>query len=190
MNLSQLKVLVIDDSEPTRALLTTYLKELKVHDIYEAVSVQSAMSLLDILQKEKVHLDLIIIDWHMPESLGADFIKSIHKKSYWSLTHLMVLTADTNFDVFNTAINLGVSGFLTKPITKTELQKKIPEVLESRYSMKKTEENKQATQKDFTKNISEKEYNYLKGFLSRSTILSYSSTAMVTFLKEIIIFLR
>ena len=70
------KILIVDDSSTMRRIIKNVLKKLgfKADDFMEAENGKVA---LDIWNKEKDNIDLILLDWNMPEMNGYDFLKAV-----------------------------------------------------------------------------------------------------------------
>lgn len=71
--------------------------------------------------------DLIILDLNLPDGSGEDFLIKIRKKKY--KIPVIILTANSNFDVKIKNLNLGADDFLTKPFKHEELVARIHAIL-------------------------------------------------------------
>ncbi len=70
------KILIVDDSSTMRRIIKNVLKKLgfNENDFLEAENGKVAF---EIYQKEKDNIDLILLDWNMPEMNGYDFLKAV-----------------------------------------------------------------------------------------------------------------
>ena len=70
------KILIVDDSSTMRRIIKNVLKKLGFNpdDFVEAENGKVAW---EIWQKEKDNIDLILLDWNMPEMNGYDFLKAV-----------------------------------------------------------------------------------------------------------------
>ncbi len=70
------KILIVDDSSTMRRIIKNVLKKLgfNSNDFIEAENGKVAW---EIWQKEKENIDLILLDWNMPEMNGYDFLKAV-----------------------------------------------------------------------------------------------------------------
>ena len=73
VSLKALKVLVVDDSEEDRAILTTMLSDLSC----KTTCVGSGAMALTELEKKKNRFDLALIDWNMPDMDGIEVAERI-----------------------------------------------------------------------------------------------------------------
>ncbi len=70
------KILIVDDSSTMRRIIKNVLKKLgfNSNDFVEAENGKVAW---EIWQKEKDNIDLILLDWNMPEMNGYEFLKKV-----------------------------------------------------------------------------------------------------------------
>ena len=70
------KILIVDDSSTMRRIIKNVLKKLgfNPNDFLEAENGKVA---LDIWNEQKDNIDLILLDWNMPEMNGYDFLKAV-----------------------------------------------------------------------------------------------------------------
>ncbi|GKX67277.1 response regulator [Inconstantimicrobium mannanitabidum] len=102
------KVIVVDDVQFIRDSLKKILIENECEIIGEA---SDGKELLDMLKKKKA--DLIMLDIKMPRIDGISALQHI-KKDYPDIKIIMC-SAVTDKAIIDSAIALGVSGFITKP---------------------------------------------------------------------------
>lgn len=106
-------ILLVDDDIQILELLQRHLNSMNYHT-YSAVSVQEALYIL-----RDTQIDLLITDINMPEINGIQLVKYA-AEHFPDMPKLVVTgfpSAQDAMDVFNS----GVSEYLTKPFTKTEL---------------------------------------------------------------------
>ena len=115
------RVLVVDDSEPVRMILTRALTE-RSYEVHQACN-----GLEGVAQYEKLRPDLVIMDLVMPEMGGLDAALEIRQKHPDS--RILILTSSSRKDEVVTANTIGVSGYLIKPVQPPELLGKVDEVL-------------------------------------------------------------
>lgn len=82
-------------------------------------------ALLQVLDKRP---HLIMLDINMPGLSGLDFIRRCHNVGYYP--HFIIVSAHESFSYAKTAISLGVSEYLLKPIEKAELRFAIENIKE------------------------------------------------------------
>lgn len=100
------RVLVVDDDDAVRELLVRGLSE--DYAVESASDGASAMAML-----QATEYDLVLVDLKMPAMDGLSLIRQIRSHD-WELPVVIVTGHSTEASAIE-AINLGVSGYLTKP---------------------------------------------------------------------------
>jgi len=120
-------LLVVDDNEDNRALLTTRLGRLGYHDVTEAENGRQALELL-----RGQPFDLVLLDVMMPEVNGYQVLEQLRAEG--RLTHLPVImvSALTELDSVIRCIELGAEDYLTKPLNATLLKARVGACLEKK----------------------------------------------------------
>jgi CheY-like chemotaxis protein len=109
------RVLVVDDSPSTRALMRGILSQLEI----EVEEARSGFEALRALPRGGYHL--VITDINMPDIHGLEFIRMMrHSPAYATLPVLVVSTQAESRDV-SRALSLGANAFLKKPFGEEEL---------------------------------------------------------------------
>ena len=105
-------VMVVDDSRIMRNIVKNTFDLLKVPVNYlEAEDGEKAMG---ILSANKI--DLILLDWNMPNLSGIDFLKKIKSMGEYSgIPVIMVTSEAAKLNVIE-AVKAGVAAYITKPI--------------------------------------------------------------------------
>ena len=114
-------ILLVDDDIQILELLQRHLNSMNYHT-YSAVSVQEALYIL-----KDTQIDLLITDINMPEINGIQLVKYA-AEHFPDMPELVVTgfpSAQDAMEVFNS----GVSEYLTKPFTKTELSEAVQKAM-------------------------------------------------------------
>jgi len=112
---SQGRVLVVDDDEDSRLLLSHLLER----NGYEVVLADGGRAALDSLRTKEV--DVILLDVMMPQMDGFTVCRELQKSATTASLPVILLTARDDMETRATGMNLGVSEFLAKPVNKDEL---------------------------------------------------------------------
>ncbi len=112
------KILVAEDSDVNFLLLKLFLKE-KNHDIIRVVNGLEAVETM----KDNDDIDLILMDVRMPKLNGWDAILEIRK--FNKKIPIIVQTANSFDSDFEESMRVGATDFISKPIKKEVLLKKI-----------------------------------------------------------------
>lgn len=110
-------VLIVDDQEAVRDSVRMMLRALGFGAIVEAANGEAG--------KEQFLLrtpDLVICDINMTPTNGFAFVKWVRLKNSGSLrTPVLFLTSHTEREVVMKAKDLGIDGFLVKPVASADL---------------------------------------------------------------------
>lgn len=141
--------------------------------------VRDGLELIETAINEKANI--ILTDIRMPQMDGLEAIKVIQKKL--PDAEFVVITAFQEFEFAHKAIELGVAGFITKPVLKTEV---IEQIIQAKYKFKERksaklalqaiESNKDSMMKRNIKNISripiERAIEYIKRHIDGGIMLT------------------
>ncbi|MDO4272254.1 MAG: response regulator [Eubacteriales bacterium] len=152
-------VLIADDEvlhcEAVEHMLDGLFPEVKVlPSVYDG--------LVLVQQVEKEEPDIIIVDVNMPGLSGLEAIEILNSKNI--RMEIIVHTAYSKFDYIHSALKLGASDFLVKPVFEDDFREAFSRVL------KKVEDKKQISGMQISKNMSWKvnemlETNIMMSFL-------------------------
>ena len=115
------KILIVDDSAFTRGIHRQILES----EGYEALEAANGAEALEKFGKEKP--DLAIVDLLMPDMDGMDVIKKILEMDPSAKT--VICSTDKQKARQKDAKEIGVLGFLIKPINHEKLKKTLNEIL-------------------------------------------------------------
>ncbi len=113
-----MKVLVADDSGVMRKIIVRSLNAVGVSDCVEASNGKEALDLYN-----SNPIDLILTDWNMPEKNGLELTKEL-RASGCTVPIIMVTTESQKGQIV-TAIQAGVTDYLTKPFENDFLRAKL-----------------------------------------------------------------
>jgi len=133
------KLLIVDDEALARYSIITLISRnfSEIEVVGEAENGRQAIAL-----NEKNRPDIIIMDIKIPGINGIDASYEI-LKDYPSV-NILILTAYDNFDYIQKALDIGVKGYLLKPVRKEDFVEKINKIIniiESGTNTKLTKEN-------------------------------------------------
>jgi len=108
-------LLVEDDYLDVESVRRIFKKWEMQHTMHVAHNGVDALNMLT-RDNDRVIPDIILMDINMPKMNGLEFISII--KSYYSLKNIMLFVLTTSGEEYEkiTAQNLGVSGYLVKPL--------------------------------------------------------------------------
>ncbi|MCE3608113.1 response regulator [Massilia sp. P8910] len=110
------KVLVVDDSAPTREMLELQLRSFG----FDASAVGSGAAALFALQLEPY--DLVLMDWNMPDMDGLETARRIKDDpTLASIPSIIMVTAFARDHIKAAAEEAGIGAFLVKPVSASQL---------------------------------------------------------------------
>lgn len=118
------QVLVVDDIPGTREIVKDMLNEMGFTKIDQASDGKEA---LDHLKRKKAQL--IICDYMMKDMSGLDLLHSMRNDPKLSGIPFIMVSAVGDVPVIETALDLGASDYIVKPISFALLRRKITDVL-------------------------------------------------------------
>jgi len=124
-----MKVLVVDDEKDVQLLFQQrFRKEIRKGE-YDFVFAFSGEEALNYLSEHASEAVLILSDINMPGMSGLDLLGEIKSNYKKPPPVVMMITAYGDDDNYNSAINLGADGFLTKPVEFSLLKEKLKELV-------------------------------------------------------------
>ncbi len=120
-----MKLFIIDDSQVIRKVVRAVADALEM-ETEEACDGIEAIEKLEEIYKD---IDLVLLDWNMPEKSGYELLVEIKKNEKYKDIPVMMVTTEGQKSNIVAAIRAGAANYLTKPFTITELETKILECL-------------------------------------------------------------
>ena len=117
-------ILVVDDYSDNRTLLSAWLRA-KGFKVVEAEDGKEG-----VLQANRSHPDLILMDLAMPELDGVEATRQLRERQAFSRTPIFAITAYGTYDVKKDALDAGCNEVLAKPLDLELLLGKIQSTLE------------------------------------------------------------
>ena len=125
--LKGIRVLVVDDYEAPREIIVEMLRYFHI-DVSTAANGNSALTA--IRNAHETPYDLVLMDWSMPGMNGDEATQRIHDDK--TITHqpkIIMVTAYGREEVIRLAEQVGIDGFLIKPVSPSTLLDSILSVL-------------------------------------------------------------
>lgn len=121
MSKPKVKILIVDDDAQIRESVRFALKEQDLLDI-DVLESSNVASGINELKKSKP--DIVILDLHLPDKSGFDFMDILHKDKRFANTRVIMLTVDDTLKNVFKAETKGIDAydFLGKPFNIADLQ--------------------------------------------------------------------
>jgi len=121
------RVLIADDNEPTRELLEVFLADIDCE-------ITTAVDGRDTLDKVAAfHPDVILLDVMMPKLSGFEVCQRLKGDPATSPIMILMVTALGELGDIERAVEAGTDDFLSKPVNKVELVKRVENMLKLRH---------------------------------------------------------
>ena len=120
-----MKLLVVDDSSIIRKIIKAAADVLEM----ETEEAQDGIEALEKLSTHYKDIDLVLLDWNMPEMSGYDVLVEIKSSDIYKHIPVMMVTTEGQKSNIVAAVRAGADNYLTKPFTVEELESKILECI-------------------------------------------------------------
>ena len=121
------RVLIADDNEPNRELLEVYLAGI---DCEIATAIDGADTLAKV---ESFRPDVLLLDVMMPKLSGFEVCQRLKGDPTTSPIMILMVTALGELGDIERAVEAGTDDFLSKPVNRVELVKRVENMLKLRH---------------------------------------------------------
>jgi CheY-like chemotaxis protein len=123
----RLNVLVIDDNQHMRTLVSAVLQAFGIKAIFEAESAEAGWAILNVNP-----CDIIFCDWVMNGMTGLEFTEKVRSAPNTAnpFVPIVMLTGHTSIERVNAARDAGVNEFLAKPVSSKAILNRLVAVIE------------------------------------------------------------
>lgn len=119
-NKQNVHILIVDDDA---LLLESLLEVLDEH--YHVSTTDNGQEALQILQNESSNIDLLLLDFSMPDISGFDILKTLRQDSDFTDLPVIIFSAYSQADTVVQGLSLGANDFIAKPFQPTVLLARI-----------------------------------------------------------------
>ncbi len=131
LSLKSASVLIVEDQNFVRELLSRLLTSLSIPKVSSARSAEDA---LNNLESDPDLANVLIVDFELPGMNGVKFIETLRASAHHQLKEMPVimLTGHNDLTLYRDAARLGISAFLVKPAGPGTLKAALEEALAGR----------------------------------------------------------
>jgi two-component system chemotaxis response regulator CheY len=115
------KAMVVDDSRAMRMILAKVLRDLG----YEVSDAANGVEALAAIRGECREIELLLVDWNMPEMNGLELVKELRKDASLASLVIVMVTTETEMDQMMLALDAGANEYVMKPFTREILLEKL-----------------------------------------------------------------
>lgn len=110
MKNSKKKILITDDSEINRSILSDMLE-----DEFEIIEAENGLQAVSSLQKYGEEISLVLLDIVMPEMDGFEVLAIMNKNHWIEDIPVIMITAENTPSYVERAYDLGITDFINRP---------------------------------------------------------------------------
>lgn len=121
-------ILLVDDSIVMRQTIRNMLNDIGYTNIQTASNGMEAMVKVRSGNGAGRPYEIIFLDWNMPEMDGITFLKACRAMPEMDNVAIVMLTAVSDQMSVVEAMNNGVTSYITKPVSRDMINKKIQQV--------------------------------------------------------------
>jgi len=123
-----LTLLLIEDDEIERLKFARVLQKNQYdHNLLEAENGEKALT---ILNTNQVAPNLILLDLNMPKMNGLEFLQILKSNPALKYTPVVILSTSNNHSDLKKCYEIGIAGYIVKPLKYDEYVHKIKSLLE------------------------------------------------------------
>lgn len=131
--MSEITILLVEDNDDDRFLSTRLIKKLPFSlRIETAKNGEEAM--LKILGEASALPSLVLLDLQLPKVSGIALLSSIRKRYSLSELPVVVLSSSDNPGDMKLCNEMGINGYLSKPLDPSELERLVKIVTRNRHA--------------------------------------------------------
>ena len=114
------EILIVDDSESDREAITHALRNdrsCRYHFLQAATGAQA----LELVREANGNIDLIILDWHLPDLTGIEFVRALRGSAQIPPYPIVLITSSGSTSIAQDALLVGVQDFFTKSMVRGDI---------------------------------------------------------------------
>lgn len=119
-----MRVLIVDDSQIMRKIITGALKNQGIKEIVEA---SNGLEAVEMTQKDS-DIGLILMDWNMPTMTGIEAVKKIRDSG--NKIPIVMVTTESEKEKVIEAIKTGANDYLVKPFNPKDIAAKLEKFMQ------------------------------------------------------------
>ena len=138
------RVLIVDDNETNRYILRETLRSLRLARPVEVSRGEDVLRTMQDALQEDDSFDILLLDVQMEGMSGLDVLSELRQAPQLHTTKVIVLTSVDDLGVISAGRELGLMGYLTKPVKQSHLRTAMMEAVGSTLPTRPDTERRQA----------------------------------------------
>ncbi len=129
------KILIVDDSEINRSLLSDMLTE-----EFELLEAANGLEAIAQLNQNYADISLVLLDVVMPEMDGFEVLSTMNKSGWMERIPVIMISAETSSSYMDHAYDLGAAEYISRPFDEKTVKRRVKNTI-MLYSKQKALEN-------------------------------------------------
>lgn len=117
------KVLIVDDAELNREILTQILE-----DEYSIIEAEGGKEAIEALEKHHQEINVVLLDLVMPQMDGFEVLEVMRKEGYLKKIPVLIISGETAVKTEKKCFECGVSDFIRKPFDNALVRKRVENI--------------------------------------------------------------
>ena len=113
-------ILIVDDSELNRALLSDML-----YDDFNIIEAENGMEAIAILKERELEISLMLLDIVMPQMDGFDVLAMMNNKGWINNIPVIMISAETGSTYIDRAYDLGAVDYISRPFDERTVKHRV-----------------------------------------------------------------
>ncbi len=118
-----MKIMIVDDCQTTRKILSLYLKSKG----FEVITADNGLDAIEKLATNTVQM--ILTDLNMPYMDGVELVRTIRADPNWASLPMLMVTTEADPEERTRAFQAGANGYIVKPVTAENVTHNIKTIL-------------------------------------------------------------
>jgi putative two-component system response regulator len=114
------KILIVDDSEMNRSLLTDMLS-----DEYDIIETEDGMQAATVLHNQEQEISLVLLDIVMPTMDGFELLALMNRRGWIKTIPVIMISAETVSAYVDRAYDLGVTEYISRPFDERTVRHRV-----------------------------------------------------------------
>ena len=118
--MSQRSILIVDDSELNRALLSDMLS-----NDFDIIEAENGVEAIRILHEKELEISLMLLDIVMPEMDGFEVLAVMNRKDWIKSIPVIMISAETGSASIDRAYDLGAIDYISRPFDERTVKHRV-----------------------------------------------------------------
>jgi len=119
-----MNILIVDDSKIVRRVLNNTMQRYFKAPAWATLNVFEAEDGVLAMKEMQNHpIDIILLDWNMPNMNGEEVVEAIRANKEWNKTRIIMATTEGSKTSVLKMIKKGANGYMVKPFNEEAIYK-------------------------------------------------------------------